>query len=145
MSDGGYRFGFTGTQDGMTDAQKVALRDFLRGGSGELHHGDCVGADSQAHDIADECGYGVIIHPPTNYSRRAWREVPRHLMRPERPYLERNRVIVRETIALIATPAERNEQPRGGTWYTVRYARKQGRVVVLILPSGQIKPESNIQ
>jgi len=41
MSD--YRFGFTGTQHGMTDAQKIALRGFLDGGTGEFHHGDCVG------------------------------------------------------------------------------------------------------
>lgn len=139
---GDYRFGFTGTQAGMTAAQRGALRIFLCGTSGEFHHGDCVGSDSEAHDIADDCGYCIIIHPPTNYSKRAWREVPRHLMRPEAPYLERNRSIVRNTIALIATPAERDEQPRGGTWYTVRYARKFGRAIVLIFPDGTIKQTS---
>ena len=95
-------FGFTGTRQGMTAEQKSALRNFLDGGVGEFHHGDCIGADSEAHDIADECGYGIILHPPTNYSERAWREVPRHMMRPERPYLDRNKDIVRETTWLIA-------------------------------------------
>ena len=60
----------------MTPEQKSALRKLLDGGAGEFHHGDCVGADSEAHDIADECGYGIILHPPTNQSERQnWRLV----------------------------------------------------------------------
>jgi hypothetical protein len=132
-------FGFTGTRQGMTAEQKSALRNLLDGGTGEFHHGDCIGADSEAHDIADECGYGIILHPPTNYSERAWREVPRHMMRPERPYLDRNRNIVRETASLIAAPAEPEEQLRSGTWSTVRFARKQGKPVFLILPDGTVR------
>lgn len=133
-----YSFGFTGTQLGMTEAQKASLRGFLSGGSGEVHHGDCVGADSEAHDIALDCGYGIVLHPPTNYSKRVWREVPFHQMRPERPYMERNRFIVLDTKALIAAPAEAEEQPRGGTWYTFRFARRHGKTTVLILPDGSI-------
>jgi hypothetical protein len=134
-----YRFGFTGTQIGMTDAQKGALREYLDGGSGEFHHGDCIGSDSEAHDIADECGYGIILHPPTNYSKRAWRDVPMHMMRPERPYLTQNKDIVNDTVALIATPADAEEQVRSGTWSTVRYARRMGKTVVLILPDGTVR------
>jgi hypothetical protein len=132
-------FGFTGTRQGIAAEQKSALRNFLDGGAGEFHHGDCIGADSEAHDIADACGYGIILHPPTNYSERAWREVPRHMMRPERPYLDRNRNIVRETASLIAAPAEPEEQLRSGTWSTVRFARKQGKPVFLILPDGTVR------
>jgi hypothetical protein len=40
------KIGFTGTKDGMTDPQKSTLRDLLDGGSGEFHHGDCVGAET---------------------------------------------------------------------------------------------------
>jgi hypothetical protein len=137
-----FRFGFTGTRAGMTPMQRASLIKFLSGGAGELHHGDCVGADSEAHDIADVCGYAVVIHPPYSLKLRAFKEVPRHMMRPERPYLDRNRCIVDDTIALIAAPAEAEEQPRGGTWSTVRYARKQGKDVILILPDGTIKQGS---
>jgi hypothetical protein len=133
-----YRFGFTGTQHGMTDAQKATLRDFLAAGSGEFHHGDCIGADSEAHDIADECGYSIVLHPPTNPAKRAWRVVPNHMMKREKPYLDRNKDIVLDTIALIAAPAEPIEQPRGGTWSTIRFGLKQGRTVILILPDGEI-------
>ncbi len=131
--------GFSGTQEGMTDAQKAALRKLLDGGAGEFHHGDCVGADSEAHDIADECGYGIILHPPTNHSKRAWREVPKHMMRTEKPYLERNKDIVMESTSLIAAPLDPIEQQRSGTWSTVRFARKIGKPVFLILPDGTIQ------
>lgn len=134
-----YRFGFTGTRHGMTEPQKSAMRQFLRGGLGELHHGDCIGADSQAHDIADECGYAIIIHPPKDYKLRAWRKVLLHMMRPENSHFARNRCIVDETVALIATPFDAEEQPKGGTWYTIRYARKRNKTVVLILSDGTIR------
>jgi len=75
----------------MTDAQKSLWR-FLAGGSGELHHGDCVGADPK-HTISPmNVAMASSYIPPQNY-QGGWREVPRHLMRPERPYLERNRVM----------------------------------------------------
>lgn len=133
------RIGFTGTSGGMTEGQKAMLREILRGFIGELHHGDCVGADAEAHKIALECGLLPILHPPTDYKKRAWCESPAFLMRPEKPYLTRNRDIVDETVGLIATPAECEEQQRGGTWYTVRYARKRGKPVTLILPTGFVR------
>lgn len=134
-----YRFGFTGTSLGMTGPQMQSLRSFLTGGTGEFHHGDCIGADATAHGIAMECGYCPILHPPSNHAKRAWCDVPGHLMRREKSYLVRNRDIVDETVALIATPAEFEEQSRGGTWYTVRYARKLGRAIVMIYPDGKIE------
>lgn len=122
----------------MTESQKHALRKYRTDSAGELHHGDCVGADSEAHDIAVECGYGIVLHPPSNYSKRAWREALPHMMRREKAYLDRNRDIVNETVALIAAPAEMDEQPKGGTWFTIRYARRQGKTVVIIFPDGSI-------
>jgi hypothetical protein len=130
--------GFTGTRQGMTEAQRSALRGLLDGGAGEFHHGDCIGADSQAHDIASKCGYRIVLHPPTNPSERAWREAPGQRKRPEKPYLDRNKDIVRETVSLIAAPAEPEEQLLSGAWSTVRFARKMGRPVFLILPDGSV-------
>lgn len=139
MSGMDYRFGFTGTRHGMTPAQRVSLQRYLAGSSGEFHHGDCVGADSEAHDIADGCGYGIIIHPPSDYAHRAWRDVPKHMMRDEKTHFARNRDIVDDTLALIATPFDVEEQSKGGTWYTIRYAKKRGRTVILIRPDGSIE------
>lgn len=131
-----YKFGFTGTQRGMTAAQRDALRGYLRGIRGEFHHGDCIGADSQAHEIADCMGYRIIGHPPSNPSKRAWRTC--HELRPEKPYLDRNKDIVLETLLLIACPRETQEIHFSGTWSTVRFARKQSKSVVLIFPDGAV-------
>lgn len=133
-------FGFTGTQRGMTDAQKAALRTYLANFTGcQWHHGDCVGADSQSHDIAEAAGLVVYLHPPTEKKKRAFRDVPAARCFPEKPYLDRNKDIVTVTAALIAAPAEPEEQLRSGTWSTVRFARKLGRPIVLILPDGTLK------
>jgi hypothetical protein len=124
----------------MTAAQERALREILAShGQVILHHGDCVGADAQAHDIAVELGRAIIIHPPIGgaRARRAWKAAPD--VREAKPYLKRNKDIVRETELLIATPAEASEQQRSGTWSTVRFARTQGREIWLIQPDGVIR------
>lgn len=132
-------FGFTGTRYGMTTAQRGALMVFLSGGSGEFHHGDCMGADAEAHDIAYDLGYVIVGHPPSTGGWRAGKNCT--VLLPEKPYLARNRDIVDATIALIAAPQLSDEQSRGGTWSTVRYARKRGKPVVIIHPDGIIKQE----
>ena len=62
--------GFTGTQQGMTLRQKQQLNEILRDlydkGNRWFHHGDCIGADAEAHDIATAIGYHILVHPPIN-------------------------------------------------------------------------------
>jgi hypothetical protein len=133
----GVRIGFTGTRQGMTAEQACALRDLLTSHPGAvLHHGDCIGADEQAHDIAVSQGCGIVIHPPLDDKQRAFRPAVR--TRTPKPYLVRNKAIVRETDLLIATPAEASEQLRSGTWSTVRFARRQGRAIWIIQPDGTV-------
>ena len=126
--------GFTGTRRGMTRAQQNALRSLLLSGSAKFHHGDCVGADEQAHDIARALGRAVVIHPASIPEQRAFKSAQD--IREPKPPLVRNKVIVRETDLLIAAPAEAMEQHRSGTWSTVRFARKMGRAVCIIRPDG---------
>jgi hypothetical protein len=132
------RIGFTGTHHGMTPAQVRVFRSILSGHKGAaLHHGDCVGADAQAHEVACSLGRDVTIHPPVIGAQRAWKTSPD--IRAPRPYLSRSKDIVRETDMLIAAPAEAKEQRRSGTWSTVRFARKLGKPVFVISPDGMVR------
>lgn len=126
------KLGFTGTQRGMTSYQKGQFVDLLEelddstpSGIKEFRHGDCIGADAEAHDLvrANLPNCIIIGHPPTNDSKRAFCEVD--LWMPPYPYLERNRIIVRNVEVMVATPGEMEEVLRSGTWATVRYARRR--------------------
>lgn len=128
-------FGFTGTQKGMTEAQKRVFKKLLKGAH-TLHHGDCVGADAQAHALAREVDVDIqiVLHPPSNPDKRAW--CGADFYHDVKPYLDRNKDIVNYCQILIATPETREEQLRSGTWSTVRYARKRNKSVVIIYPDG---------
>lgn len=128
-----YHVGFTGTQQGMSTRQMAALELLLQQRAPDFfHHGDCVGADAEAHAIVRRivpfCI--IIVHPPDNGAKRArcigdsWRD--------PKGYLERNRDIVNECAALIAAPSSDAEELRSGTWATVLYARKMGVTVRML-------------
>ncbi len=131
--------GFTGSRTGMSDWQALLLEKFLHAGD-EFHHGDCIGADSEAHGIAYRIGCQIVIHPPSDPSRRAfcgsWPKDPRIDVLLERPYIERNHEIVDICEVLLAAPATDMEkarsQKRSGTWATIRYARSIERPVTVL-------------
>lgn len=129
--------GFTGTQEGITQEQFDVLYALMRDFDW-LHHGDCIGADASADGLANLLGLKKCIHPPTNPSKRAFcRDA--HEWMPQKPYLDRNHDIVGHCELLVACPKEeRGETLRSGTWATVRYARKIGRPVQIIRPSGML-------
>lgn len=143
--------GFTGTQRGMTEAQRIAfVREMqLRTSQGNVnwHHGDCIGADSQSHDEACERVAAITIHPPDVPSKRAFCKIPDWAsdilfeVKRELPYLTRNHNIVDESEELIATPSGK-EVLRSGTWATIRYARKLGHPITIIYPDGTVEKEN---
>jgi hypothetical protein len=133
------KLGFTGTRSKATNFQLEGLVSLLEQAE-EFHHGDCVGADEAAHDLALKMNVPVVIHPPTNSKYRAFTTGWQKLMLPA-PYLVRNREIVRETDLLVAFPKSGEEEIRSGTWATVRYARELGKNVVIIFPDGRVREE----
>ncbi len=139
------RIGFTGTQKGLTEKQQIMLRGLIRiysEGSNtltEVHHGDCVGADAEFHEMmgvpgAETNDVSIIVHPPEDDKKRAFCEGGT-ILEPK-PYLERNHDIVDSCDILIACPPSGEEIIRSGTWATVRYARKMGKEVTIIPPDG---------
>lgn len=139
-----FGFGFTGTQAGMTVAQRntvfttmvEAVGEFGREGV-EARHGDCVGADRDFHLICKGLGLWIVGYPPIREDRRAWCDFNEE--RAPREYLDRNKDIVNQSNVLVACPRSAAEELRSGTWSTVRYARKVGVPVLLVLPSGDIE------
>ncbi len=130
------RMAFTGTRRGMTDAQAVTFTGLLGLiDPKEFHHGDCVGADEQAHNLVTAHG-GIFTtgHPPDNDKYRAHCEVGYQWS--PLPYLDRNKMMVDQCQILVATPGQKEEQLRSGTWATIRYARVLGRKVVMVYPDG---------
>lgn len=112
--------GFTGTREGMSDAQQLQLRVLLRllGCDLVLHHGGAEGADMQADILATAAGCGVRKHLPVAHTARA--------------LLDRNKDIVDTAELLIAAPRNDKKEQRSGTWMTVRYARTAGNPVIML-------------
>jgi hypothetical protein len=126
--------GFTGTKIGMSLRQKELLYHMLllkMKGVCYFHHGDCIGADDEAANIAWELGHTVVGHPPIDASRRA-HNAHTEIWREPQEYLTRNRSIVDESSLLVATPRSDKRVWRSGTWTTVRYAEKKGTEVIIL-------------
>ena len=132
--------GFTGTRVGMTDKQKEMLALFFSDHpEGWFSHGECIGADEEAHLLVREFSNRKIkVFPPDiDYLRASISDAD--IVMPAAPYLTRNRRIVDASSLLIACPAKEQEEQRSGTWSTVRYAKKRKVPVLVIYPSGRIE------
>ena len=125
------RIGFTGSRDGMTESQMLKLRsEFESRKPSEFHHGDCLGADSDAHVIARLFSDASIhVHPPKVKTMAA--NLIGSVNYAPKDYLERNKDIVNMCDVLIAAPS-RPETQRSGTWSTVRYAKKINKPIVIL-------------
>lgn len=125
--------GFTGTRKGMSRRQKSLVRYFLQiCRPTVVHHGDCIGADAEFHDIVEalDSSIAIHIHPPDDPKARAFKSGD--VVWSPKPYLERNLDIAVCCDFLIAAPSQNKEVLRSGTWATVRYARNFGKSVILI-------------
>lgn len=138
--------GFSGSREGMSTRQLEVVERFLAMSEfKEVHHGDCTGADEQFHMIVDakiQEGGGqirIVIHPPDDPSYRAF--CLSSAMLPQQPYLVRNETIVKQSQVLLAAPSTSKDEPRSGTWHTIRYARKMKRKIYIVMPDGVIRKE----
>lgn len=151
--------GFIGSQKGMTDFQKSELIKLLASFQcSEFIHGDCIGADAEAHDLAKASGVSYFtIYPPEDPKKRAYKDNRERWDRTydwyqfqgnkgnyfirwhmPLPYLKRNRLIVDASALLIATPKEFKNTMQSGTWSTIRYGwlreKKDPNFKVIVIP-----------
>lgn len=138
--------GFTGSREGLTEAQRVSLRKWLRENPPtEVHHGACVGADAEFSIAVVDCipvggepPYEVAH--PSNLKGTQWKECWADEVRKPLPPLDRNVNIVNAVDVMLAGPKGLEEQ-RSGTWSTVRYTRKVQKPLYLFWPDGSVTEE----
>jgi predicted Rossmann fold nucleotide-binding protein DprA/Smf involved in DNA uptake len=128
---------FSGARKGLTAKQYHALRLLVEGKPAwvEVCHGDAFGADEMWHGIAHAAGRTVTIYPCTLTDQRAYCRAEN--IKEPAPPLERNRAMVDACRGLVACPSG-EEHARSGTWATIRYARTQGRPIVVVWPDGTV-------
>ncbi len=135
--------GFTGTRHGMTLLQHGAMRQQVLdlGVNGIVaHHGDCIGADAQFHRIVrQEIGGWIVGHLPADATHAAGCEFDEK--RDPLTHMKRNREIVRAADVMLAAPFDMEEQERGGTWATIRMARKAKKPLRIVWPNGAVTIE----
>lgn len=139
--------GFTGTRKGMTDEQKRKFYELLYlWNPDEFHHGDCIGADADAHYYARKVAHDrdkkilIVGHIPEKDRTRAFCKVD--VRRDPLPYLDRDLAIVQESDRMVACPEGFIELQRSGTWATVRMARRELKPLYIIRPDGSVLEEN---
>jgi hypothetical protein len=132
------KIAITGTRSGWTLGQEAKVRELLMEfrNCSELHHGDCIGVDSQVSWLAKELGYKIICHPGPDDQNRAW--VPADETRPRFTHFRRNRNLVQECDKLLVLPYQSHHDTQGGTWYTYDYAIKLKKLTYVIFPNGNL-------
>lgn len=136
---------FTGTRIGMSQPQRTAVYQLLVSmvrtyGPPIAHHGDCIGADADFHAICRGLDLAIHGHPPQQANMRAFCtfDVEHDPLK----YMDRNYAMVQLADRVIACPAEPAERSRGGTWATVRMARRAGKKLAIVEPSGTVRVEA---
>lgn len=145
------KIGFTGTRQGLTDPQMMALTEWVLTTArtvtfDEFHHGDCVGADAEAHWVVLRASTAtIIIHPPNRDGLRAFchrksnLSTRRSSVLQPKEYLKRNRDIVDAVDLMLVCPAQLKEEKHSGTWATERYAKRKNKPRVIIYPNGKVE------
>lgn len=145
------KIGVTGTREGMTGNQCSAFYNILceiPDAVESFHHGDCIGADDDAANIVSDLrmedelgGWKIVCHPPVDETHRAFNPHSAEIREPKTMFA-RNRDIVNETDLLIACPQYMDpitKDTKGGTAYTVNFARKCGKPVWIVRPDGTVE------
>lgn len=143
------RVGFTGTRNGMTKPQIEATKKLLVAHNPtEFHHGDCVGADAEAHRLARSIRTNrtipfihIEVHPPNKDVYRAFCQGD--VIHPVADYVVRDHAIVDATEVLIACPGTFKQYRGSGTWLTYRYARDHSdSQIFIVFPDGTVLDRS---
>lgn len=130
------KIGFTGTRSGMSSKQVREVVDkIIEIGTLNIKkviHGGCIGADMDFHAMFTSKKIEVYPgHSSKNIKDKSLQGEfgDANIIHESQTHFKRNRDIVDNCDILFATPY--NNIQRGGTWYTINYARKIGKEVII--------------
>ena len=139
--------GFSGTRYGMTLLQRRAVYRVFRWyrdnrNAITVHHGSCVGADAEAHDIARMLGMAVALHPGVSEDCSGYLRAECTMREGERvwrpaSYAVRSQTIAACTGVLVAAPHE--SRPSRGTNHAISCAVRLGRPAVVVSADGHMQ------
>lgn len=139
---------FTGTRAGLTPEQTQVLYEIFENakktGYNTLLNGCAVGADQDVVVILNTLNGFHLIGYPSNLIQQQSKyalDCCELAYKPADP-LKRNHKMVDAADYLIAAPKQYTEPGAtrcGGTWATIRYARKMKKTVIIVWPNGIIK------
>jgi hypothetical protein len=149
------KIGFTGTRNGMTDAQRSKFQELVLLGLSdtptEFRHGSCKGCDVQAarylRSIFNEWHerFGsiatiriVALPGPDGDPCQEISGVDDETL-PGKTHFARNRDIVNASDLVIGCPPSDGWMNTGGTFYTLDYAIKKGKPTWVIWPDGRVE------
>jgi hypothetical protein len=143
--------GFTGTREPITKLQSDWLWWLFEHVKIEQgHHGACINADEAFHDMALAHQVPLMVHPSSSKKHMAQGLIavrclvahPLVTVLPAKPPLNRDREIVGASQGLVALPVQLHQPPPlqwGGTWFTVDYALRMNRPVIICYPDGRVE------
>lgn len=133
--------GFVSTPTKMTFQQRKIfyyIIELFANDITEFHHGDRYWADVQAHKIIKQISSNIktVIHPPKCKKFRAYCTSSKTVSLEEKNYIPRSHDIA-DCELVIASP-KKIEALYSGTWEAIRYAKEQGRKIIIIQPDGTL-------
>jgi hypothetical protein len=135
---------FTGTRRGLTRGQLAALgRRLETMRPTVLRNGIAEGADMQMLSVLPRSVKEIHFWPCNRARAKVagglrFHPSVRVIVHGILPPIERNHIMVDAADVLIACP-HGPEELRSGTWSTVRYARQQGKPVIIVWPDGRVE------
>ena len=127
----------------MTEKQRLVVAKMIARFKPMLGvHGDCIMGDEMFHIECIAAGITPKGRPCNLHEFRARCVFAPGMCAPIEDPLVRNRKIVDDSDAMLACP-DGPERMRSGTWMTVRYALKQGKHTIIIMPDGSVKEHND--
>lgn len=105
----------------------------------EVHHGDCVGLDNWAHNIAASHRKLIVVHPPDVPKWRAYCTSNNAIVLPTRWYTNRNLDIVLASDICVAFPYSREWSQSKGTYNFIDHATKHKKPLIIVHADGGLE------